>query len=303
MEDRKKAHIDLVFQSQTLQQTAPLWVSSMTGGTELAKTINSNLARVCKEFGIGMGMGSCRALLDDDSCIGDFDMRHLVGDELPFYANLGIAQVENMIEEREIDKISTMLDKLRADGLIVHVNPLQEWIQPEGDRLKKPPIDTIKSLLDKVKYPVVVKEVGQGMGPASLRELLKLPLQAIEFGAYGGTNFTKLELLRSDDRNQHFFEPMARVGHDTEEMTEMVNQIVRDEESIACKEIIISGGITSFLQGYYLIQKCVLPAVYGQASSFLKYAKESYEDLYEYVDHQVRGIKMASTYLSVKDNP
>jgi len=334
MEDRKKDHIDLAFQSQMLQgaidkrfnyepvlcphpesetkfepfsflgktQKAPLWVSSLTGGTKVAKTINSNLARVCKEFGIGMGLGSCRNLVADDTCIGDFNVRHLIGDDLPFYANLGIAQVEKMIAGNELDKISAILDKLRADGLIVHINPLQEWIQPEGDRLKKPPIDTIKSLLEKDKFPVVVKEVGQGMGPASLRELLMLPLQAVEFGAFGGTNFTKLELLRSNEGKQHFFDPMSCVGHHAEEMTDIVNQIVRDEESVACKEIIISGGIISFLHGYYLIKKCVLPAVYGQASSFLKYAIRSYKDLYEFVDHQVRGIGMASAYLSVKDN-
>jgi isopentenyl-diphosphate delta-isomerase len=278
-------------------------VSSMTGGTKLAKTINSNLARVCAEFGIGMGLGSCRILLDDDTHLGDFDVRDLIGDDLPFYANLGIAQVEKMIAARELDKITVLIDKLRADGLIIHVNPFQEWFQPEGDRLLKPPIDSIKSVLDHFDFPVVVKEVGQGMGPASLLELLKLPLQAIEFAAYGGTNFAKVELLRSDEMKQQLFEPLAYVGHNAEEMTEIVNRIVREETKVACKEIIVSGGIKSFLQGYYLVQKCLLPAIYGQASSFLKYAKESYDDLYQYVDYQVRGIKLASVYLSVKDTP
>ncbi len=334
MEDRKKAHIDLVFQSQTLQSTingrfnyepilyphpgsetesdpfpflgkmqkVPLWVSSMTGGTKMGKTINSNLAKVCREFGIGMGLGSCRVLLDDDTHLADFDVRYLIGDDLPFYANLGIAQIEKMIAGKELDKISILIDKLQADGLIIHVNPIQEWFQPEGDRWSSPPIDSIKTILDRFDFPIVVKEVGQGMGPASIRELLMLPLQAIEFAAYGGTNFAKMELLRNNEKKQHFFEPFAYVGHDAEEMTEFVNQVVKEEKNVACKEIIISGGIVSFLHGYYLVKKCALPAVYGQASSFLKYAKESYEELYEYVDYQVRGLIMASVYLSLKEN-
>ena len=334
MEDRKKDHIDLAFQSQASRQTidkrfnyepvmhphpesetefesfpfmgkmqkVPLWVSSMTGGTKQAKAINENLARVCKEFGIGMGLGSCRILLEDDTHIGDYDVRNLIGDDLPFYANLGIAQVEKMINGNTLEKISTLLDKLCADGLIIHINPLQEWFQPEGDRFKEAPLNTIKTALDSFDFPIVVKEVGQGMGPVSLHELLKLPLQAIEFAAYGGTNFVKMEMIRSSESKQQLLEPFTFVGHDAEEMTEMVNQVVRKENDIACKEIIVSGGITSFLQGYYLVQKCVLPAVYGQAFSLLKYACESYDDLYEYVKYQVRGIKMASVYLSVKDS-
>ena len=71
---------------------------------------------------------------------------------------------------------------------------------------------------------------------------------------------------------------------------------------VRCKEIIISGGIESFLEGYYLVQKCALPAVYGQALPFLKYAGEGYDELHEYVDYQLRGFKLASVYLSVKDN-
>jgi len=333
MADRKKDHIELAFQSQTLPrdldgrfnyepllnshpdidtgsepfpflgktQRVPLWVSSMTGGTKLAKTINTNLARVCGEFGFGMGLGSCRPLLDDDAYIGDFDVRDLIGDDMPFYANLGIAQIEKMIASDELDKIKALLDKLRADGLIIHVNPLQEWLQPEGDRLHYPPVETLKKVLDHFSFPVVVKEVGQGMGPESIRELLKLPIQAVEFAAFGGTNFAKVELGRNDEMKQQHLESLAYVGHTAEEMTDMVNRIVKDEKSVACKEIIISGGIKSFLDGYYLIRKSRLPAIYGQASSFLKFARESYEDLYSYVDYQVKGIKLAYQYLTLKD--
>jgi isopentenyl-diphosphate Delta-isomerase len=331
MTDRKKDHIDLAFQSRTGQdeidrrfsyepllakhpkgnvipfrflgktQKVPMWVSSMTGGTQLAGQINRNLARVCHEFGIGMGLGSCRPLLYSDEHFADFDMRDIIGVDLPFYANLGIAQLEEIVLNDDISPINTMIEKLRADGLIIHVNPLQEWLQPEGDLFSQPPIDTIKTYLEMTDYPVIVKEVGQGMGHGSLKELLKLPIEAVEFAAFGGTNFAKVELLRSDEFKQQYYGPISRIGHDAFEMTRMVNQIM-EEETVKCKHVIISGGISSFLDGYYLINNCKLPAVYGQASGFLKYAKQSYEELRNYVYNQAEGLKLAQAYFRIKDS-
>src|SRR4029453_6119933 len=78
---------------------APLWVSSMTGGTELALTINHRLAASCAKYGLGMGLGSCRPLLDNLNRIKDFDVRNIIGPDLPLFANLGIAQVEQRSEE------------------------------------------------------------------------------------------------------------------------------------------------------------------------------------------------------------
>lgn len=330
MTDRKKDHIDLAFQARTgleeidrrfyyepmlskhprgeMQpfqflgkiQRVPMWVSSMTGGTQLAGHINRNLARVCHEFGIGMGLGSCRPILESDEYLADFDMRGIIGDDLPFYANLGIAQLEEIVMKDDITPVDHLIEKLRADGLIIHVNPLQEWLQPEGDRFSQPPIDTIRTYLEMTKYPVIVKEVGQGIGPESLMELMKLPLEAIEFAAFGGTNFAQVELLRTDESRRQYFGPISRIGHDAFEMTRMINRIVV-EESVQCKYIIISGGITSFLDGYYLISSCSLPAVYGQASGFLKHARESYEDLKDYVHYQVEGLKLALAYFRIKD--
>jgi isopentenyl-diphosphate delta-isomerase len=330
MEDRKKDHISLAFQSQTSREMldsrfyyepllsahpvngikpvsflghsfkAPMWVSSMTGGTQLASVINKNLAKACRDFGFGMGLGSCRILLNDDTYFADFDMRNIIGNDLPLYANLGICQVENIIESGNIQPISELVKRLRADGLIVHVNPIQEWFQPEGDTIKFPPIDTIKRLLDKVEFPVIVKEVGQGMGPESLDALLQLPLAAIEFAAFGGTNFAKVELLRDNSPLKEALEPLAHVGMDVYQMLDNINDLVNSNSKIFCRQIIISGGIQSFLDGYYLINKSKLPAVYGQASAFLKHATGNYEDLHSFVSGQVKGLEMAYSYLRIK---
>ena len=329
---RKQDHIDLAFQSQIANGTldrrfyyepilaahpdagslpdttflgktmkAPIWVSSMTGGTTLARTINRNLAKACQEFGMGMGLGSCRSLLYSNDTLEDFAVRHLIGDDLPLYANLGIAQLEVLIEQNDLGRVKELVDKLQADGLIIHVNPLQEWLQPEGDRFRLPPLDTIKHVLDTVDCPIIVKEVGQGMGYHSLKALFQLPLQAVDFAANGGTNFAKLELLRSTPEKQLIYNQLAYVGHSAEEMVEMTNQIVEElGDQMRCQEVIISGGVRNFLDGYYLINKLALPAVYGQASGFLKYAKGDYEDLFQYVQAQVKGLELANAFLHIK---
>jgi len=329
---RKKDHIQLAFQSQVesglldqrfyyepilaghpekgslptfdflgKKMQSPVWVSSMTGGTAMAHTINHNLAKVCKAFGMGMGLGSCRSLLYSDDVLKDFDVRHLIGDDLPLYANLGIAQLEQIIEDEDWIVMDDLVDKLKADGLIIHVNPLQEWLQPEGDRFKKAPLDTIKRILDYVKYPVIVKEVGQGMGYESLKALFQLPLEAVDFAASGGTNFAKLELLRSDKKKQSIYSQLALVGHTAAEMVQMSNHIKEElGDKMLCKQVIISGGVKNFLDGYYLINKLAVPSIYGQASAFLKHAQGSYEELHEYVEAQIEGLELANALLKVK---
>lgn len=332
-EERKKDHIELAFKSQVgidrLDQRfyyeplfsphpdpktnygtipflgkimkAPVWVSSMTGGTKMANTINYNLAKVCGEFGMGMGLGSCRALLYSDEYLKDFDVRHLIGDDLPFYVNLGIAQLEQLIEKKELYRVHQLLDKLKADGLIIHINPFQEWMQPEGDVYKKSSLETITTFLERMEVRVIVKEVGQGMGYESLKALFQLPIEAVDFAASGGTNFSMVELLRSNQSAQEAFGKLALVGHSAEEMVKMTNQLITElGDKMRCKQVIISGGVKDFLDGYYLIQKSNLPSIYGQASGFLKHAQGSYDDLYKHVQNQVEGLKLAKAFLKIK---
>ena len=329
---RKKDHIELAFKSQVednqldkrfyyepllsahpnknilpefqflgKKMRAPVWVSSMTGGTELASKINHNLARACRDFGMGMGLGSCRSLLYSDEYLADFNVRPLIGDNLPLYVNLGIAQLEQLIDNKEYYVITNLIDKLQADGLIVHVNPFQEWLQPEGDRFKYAPIDTIKNLLDNLDLKIIVKEVGQGMGYESLKALFQLPLEAIDFAANGGTNFAKLELLRSDETKQLIYGQLANVGHSAADMVDITNDIINElGDKALVNQVIISGGVRTFLDGYYLINKLNTNCVYGQASAFLKHARGSYEELYDYVNAQIEGLELANTFLKIR---
>jgi isopentenyl-diphosphate Delta-isomerase len=303
-ESRKKDHIDLAFKSQInaldsrfyyeplfaahpakgslkpftfLNHTfnAPLWVSSMTGGTEKARIINQNLARACKDFGFGMGLGSCRQLLYSDDYLADFNVRGIIGDNQALYANLGIAQLD--------------------------VNPMQEWLQPEGDRFQRPPLETIETILEHADFPIIVKEVGQGFGYHSLKALLQLPLEAVDFAAAGGTSFSKLELLRGGEARQEAYNSLAHIGHTAVEMVDFTNIIVEElSENIRCSQIIVSGGVKNFLDGFYCIKKLKLPAIYGQASGFLKHAQGDYEQLYNYIDAQIQGLELAEAFLKVR---
>jgi isopentenyl-diphosphate delta-isomerase len=332
MDSRKADHIHLAFESKTGKHVAdsrfyyeplfsahpgnllpepfgflgkklnyPIWVSSMTGGTERAYTINMNLARLCNEFGFGMGLGSCRPLLESSARLKDFDLRPIIGDDAPFFANLGIAQLEELLDNSKGDEIVRLVETLRADGLIIHVNPLQEFMQPEGDSYRRPALETIIQVLDIVKFPVIVKEVGQGMGPASVEALLKLPIAALDFGAFGGTNFSRLELLRSDPDRMENYAPLVYVGHTADEMAGFVRESwVHNNTQIKCKQIIVSGGVENFLHGYALINSMPIPAIYGMASAFLKHATGTYEDLRHYAEMQIRALNAASAFLKVR---
>lgn len=329
MESRKKDHINLALRSQVskdllnkrfnyepalsahpakeLPETAflnkklrlPVWVSSMTGGTAQAKQINTNLAKVCREFGMGMGLGSCRPLLEDQSRLADFDMRPIIGNDLPLLANLGIAQIEELLEKDEVEKLLQMIELLDADGLFIHLNPIQEWLQPEGDRINFSPIETLERLLEKVDFPVLVKEVGQGMGPKSIEALMDLNLAGIEFGAFGGTNFAQMELLRSDKTQQELLSPLASIGHTAEEMVDYINDL--PSAIMNSKNIIISGGISDWLEGYYLMEKIKYPAIFGQASAFLKNAQGDYKQLHNYVSNLKKGLLLAHSYLRIRE--
>ncbi len=329
IEQRKKDHIELTTKAQTTKPDdrfsyeplfsshpvsmdpitkteflghslgAPIWISSMTGGTELAYKINTNLAKVANKYRLGMGLGSCRPLLDGKDRFDDFNMRPLLGDDLPLYCNLGICQVEDLLDQKRERDMEALVKQVQANGLIVHINPLQEWFQDEGDRLKRSPLEILRELLEKTNFKVIVKEVGQGMGPKSLEALMRLPLAAIDFGAFGGTNFSYLEILRSQNG---LSDNMCLVGHTAEQMVE--NVLVLKEilgTSVQCKNFIVSGGVKDYLQGFYLIQKLGAPSLYGHAKMFLEYASKGYENLDKYVESQIRGLSMAYKFLTIKN--
>ncbi|MFW5892029.1 MAG: isopentenyl-diphosphate delta-isomerase [Bacteroidota bacterium] len=331
MEDRKKDHINLALTNRTGRidkdarfvyepllsghnmpdlptielagktMKAPVWISSMTGGSGIARHINTNLARAANRFGLGMGLGSCRIIFDSEKHIPDFDMRNVIGNDRPFWANLGIAQLEQMVEKDTLNEVTDLVNLLRCDGLIIHINPLQEWFQPEGDRLKHPPIDIVKEVLNQLDIPLIVKEVGQGMGRESLKQLLQLPLAAVEFAAFGGTNFAQVEMMRRPATDHELFQPLVFVGQTAEDMLKDVSELMHYGLESKTPVLIISGGIKNYLDGYYFIQTSPLPSIYGMASGFLKHARDSYSTLHDWASAHLDGLRMAYAYLRINE--
>jgi isopentenyl-diphosphate delta-isomerase len=331
MSDKRKTdHIELAFSSKTIENNkdffyepllnahptseqdlsqdfigfnfkVPLWVSSMTGGTKRASLINKNLAIIAGEFGFGMGLGSCRPLLESNDRFSDFDQRDHLGDNA-FFINLGIAQLEQMIEDNKLPQIDKLIRSLRADGLIIHVNPMQEWFQPEGDRFKQSPLRTIEIVSNFLSTKLIVKEVGQGFGPKSLESLMKLPLAAIELSGFGGTNFSLLELSRHNAQKldkEGSNNSLIHMGHSCNEMIDWINPLVNSGDDINCRSFIISGGVSNIVDGYQLQNKLKAQSIVGMASSFLKHA-EDIGQLREFVSMEVENLKFCHQFLKEK---
>ena len=102
--------------------------------------------------------------MDDNTYLPDFQLRKYIGDDHPFYANLGIAQLEELIETGNLSSVLELINKTETDGLIIHVNPFQEWLQPEGDRFKVSPLETIQRVSETLDISIIVKKLVRALG-------------------------------------------------------------------------------------------------------------------------------------------
>ncbi len=268
----------------------PFWISSMTGGGRESEKLNKTMAEVCHELGIGMGLGSCRVLFEDASKISDFSLRNILGDQVSFYMNLGIAQIEEYLRDNRINDIIDMSSELQVDGMIIHINPLQEFFQPHGDKITKTPISIISEFMESYPLKVIVKEVGQGFGPKSLEALINLKVDGIELASFGGTNFTRLEKIRSNHSEVDF----DFVGAGAIEMIKHLNN------TKGKTDIIISGGMNNPLDCYYARSILEMNSVIGQASKILEFAKLGRKELKEYILGFITKMRLANNYLTIK---
>jgi isopentenyl-diphosphate Delta-isomerase len=177
---------------------APLLISSMTGGTEQARTINFRLAEVAQHYKLAMGVGSQRVVVENPQLADTFAVRSLAPDILLF-ANLGAVQLNYSYG---IDQCLRIVDLLEADALILHLNPLQECIQPKGDTNFKGLLDKIQFLCSKLPVPVIAKEVGNGISAAMAEKLIEAGISAIDVAGAGGTSWAKVESERALNEQQ-----------------------------------------------------------------------------------------------------
>lgn len=187
---------------------APIIVSGMTGGAPQAKAVNENLARACAELGLGMGVGSQRAaLVQPDleptySCVRDHDIPLRL-------ANLGLPQLLEWGPERSFENARKCVEMVDAHALAIHLNFLQESVQPEGDVNGRGGLAAIQRLAKVFRVPLMVKETGAGIGGTVARALVRTGIKAIDVGGWGGTSFSAVEVHRAEAAKD---EMRARLG-------------------------------------------------------------------------------------------
>ncbi len=243
---------------------APVLISCMTGGTPEARRINHRLARVAQAHGFAMGLGSGRALVESPELAGTFEVRSLAP-EILLFANLGAVQLN---EGYGVDECRRLVEILAADALVLHLNPLQEALQPEGDTRFSGLLGKIGALCATASFPVIVKEVGWGIGASEVRALFDAGVAAVDVAGAGGTSWSEVERHR-------IAEPWrARVAGAFAGWGTPTAQALIEARRIAPKErLIASGGIRNGLDA---AKALALGAdLVGIAGPFLRAAAES----------------------------
>ncbi len=214
--------------------TFPLFVSSMTGGYSDAGAVNAQLASFCERRGLPMGVGSQRVMLENRNEIESFSIVREHAPNAFIAANIGGAQ---LVGGMDSEKTALLIDSIGADALIIHLNPLQELMQPEGDRNFKGIRDGISSIIKEVNCPVIVKETGAGISAETARTLLQMGVQVIDVAGAGGTSWAKVENLR--DRSQEPLHQFDDWGIPTVDCLIEVEKLKNDFSF----DLIASGGI------------------------------------------------------------
>ena len=175
---------------------APILISSMTGGVDHGGTINRRLAECAQELGLAMGLGSQRAGIEQSSLEKTYKVRDVAPDILLF-ANLGAVQLNYGYG---VDEARRAVEMIEANALFIHLNPLQEAVQPEGDRDWSGILKKLENLISQLEVPVVVKEIGAGLSGELVRRLLAIGVSAVDVAGAGGTSWSEVEAERQTDK-------------------------------------------------------------------------------------------------------
>ena len=238
---------------------APVLISSMTGGTEQARTINRNLAAAAQAAGVAMGVGSTRAAVMHPELTDTFRVRDVAPDIL-LMANIGAVQLNYGFS---VDDCRKAVDLIEADALILHLNPLQEAVQPEGDVNWAGLLTKIENVVRHVGVPVVAKEVGWGISPHAAQALANAGVAAIDVAGAGGTSWSQVEMYRARTEVQRkVASAFADWGISTADSIRYVR------EAAPSMMIFASGGLKNGVDG----AKCMAlgATLFGMAGPFLR---------------------------------
>ena len=281
--DLDHAAIDLGADFLGHRLKAPLLISSMTGGPSRAEAINARLAEAAQALGIALAVGSQRSALENGGIAGlDQSLRRRAPD-IPLLANIGAAQ---LVRGFDLDQARRAIEMIGADALIVHLNPLQEACQPEGDRDWRGVPAALAALVAGLDAPVVVKETGAGISAATARRLVDMGVAAIDVAGAGGANWGLIEGERathpSDKAHALAF---ADWGVPTA-------QAITDVRA-ACPDICLigSGGVRNGLDAAKAVR--LGADIVGQAAGVLEAATVSTKAVIEHFQIIIRQLRTA----------
>jgi len=270
---------------------APILISSMTGGTDEARRINLTLADAAQETGIAMGLGSQRAAIEHPNLAETFHVRRVAPDIL-LLANLGAIQLNYGYG---VDECRRAVEMCEADALILHLNALQEAVQPEGDTRFSGLLNKIEQVCRTLEVPVIAKEVGWGFSGESARRLANAGVAAIDVAGAGGTSWSQVEMHRAKSATQaRLAAAFIDWGIPTADSIQMI------QESVPEMIVIASGGLRSGID----IAKCIAlgSRLGGMASPFLKSAAVSLDATIETIksyQHEIQVCMFAAGVASL----
>jgi isopentenyl-diphosphate delta-isomerase len=262
---------------------APIIIDSMTGGTPEALKINARLGALAETFGFGMGLGSQRAGLKSESLAETYSIARKNAPSAFLIANIGGAQLAEGLDIKMIEKIISMID---ANALVIHLNPLQELIQPEGEPKYRGVLEKISKITESISIPIIVKEVGAGISREVALILEKAKVHSINIAGSGGTSWAGIEKIRANKVKNDVKEHLGELFWDWGIPTALSLIEVRNSVEIP---LIASGGIRNGLE----IAKCIsLGAnMCAMAYPFLKAASESKESLFKFSELIINELK------------
>ncbi len=223
--------IDLSAEFLGFDLDLPILISSMTGGTEEATVLNARLAKVAAEVGCAMAVGSQRAALESPEVEETYRIRDLAP-EIPLFANLGAVQLNYGYG---VDQCLRAVEMIEADGIFLHLNSLQEVLQPEGNVDFRNLREQILALCHDLPCPLLLKTTGNGISRRTARKLVGLPLAGLEASGAGGTSWARIESMRGE--RDHYRARFADWGESTAESVQAVRSVLPDLPLVA------SGGI------------------------------------------------------------
>jgi len=219
--------------------SAPLIVEAITGGTPKAAKVNAAVARAVEELGLGMGVGSQRVALEDPKAEKTFRIAREEAPRAFIIANLGAAQLVRGYGVKEARKAVEMLG---ADALAIHLNPLQEAIQPEGETSYGGVLDSIEKVVKGLDVPVIVKETGCGIGGAEAKKLEDIGVAAVDVAGAGGTSWAAVEYYRARSRTNETHQRIGEAFWDWGIPT--VASLIETRQRVSIP-VIASGGVRS----------------------------------------------------------